>query len=159
MIKVEEFAGRIVLGLRADFISIHHENSNAHEVIGPLWGQMSQRFFALELPGAEKAIGVGAMWNTDSGVPGEMTYFAGYEVESVPDELGGLEVLRIPTGRFAYVTHRGPLQALGETVSEFYTKSLPESGIARREGMDLEIYQEIDHENSTSTVIVAAPVN
>lgn len=158
MISTEVFPKRILLGLSANFISIQHENSNAFEVIGPLWGRASQLFFSANLPDAANALGIGAMWNTNSGIPGEMTYFAGYEVESIPDEIGDLEVLELESGNYAFVTHDGPLASLGATVSEFYARELPESVIARRDGVDLEIYYSVGDEQTNSRVVVAAPI-
>lgn len=155
MVETAHFPERLVLGLSVRFISMQQPNSNAAEKIGPLWGQMSSLFFNLPEPIAENPIGVGAMWPVDDGAPGEMLYFAGYEVEQLPEGLGGLEVLEIPAGEYAFATHRGPLYELSSTVQDFYTNKLPSSKLARRRGMDLEIYLAT---GENSEVVIAAPI-
>jgi predicted transcriptional regulator YdeE len=157
MIEAAEFAPRTIVGKRATFISASHPNSNAPQVIGPLWAEMSRQFFGLSLADNDNPVGVGAMWATESGVEGEMIYFAGYEVSQVADEIGDLEVLGIEAGRFAFVTHTGPMQALTETVVDFYSRLLPNANVERRAGVDLEIYHE-GESGHAGKVVIAAPI-
>ena len=155
MVETANFPKRTLLGLSVAFISIQQQNSNAAEKIGPLWGQMSSLFFNHPELGRENPIGVGAMWPIEGGAAGEMQYFAGYEVSEPPQDLGGLEVLEIPSGDYAFATHRGPLHDLATTVQDFYTNKLPSSKLERRPGMDLEIYIAT---GEASEVVIAAPV-
>jgi predicted transcriptional regulator YdeE len=158
MIEVQELESRIILGLKAKFISASHKGSNAHLVIGPLWQDMSKLFFSLKPESSIYPNGVGAMWPDESGNPGFLYYFAGYEVSQVPADLGGLEVLNLEGGQYACVTHLGPMSELSKTVVDFYTKSLPDSGLTRRPGTDLELYREDESDGEISKVIIAAPV-
>ena len=158
-VKLGEFPKRTLLGLSRPFITFSKPNSNAPQVIGPLWGEMSKIFFSLKTDRDANPVGVGAMW-CENGFEdsGEMTYFAGYEVNQVPEELGGLEVLVLEPTRYAWVEHTGPMHELPNAVSDFYSRQLPESGISRKQGIDLEIYYESDSESTPGKVVLAAPV-
>ena len=158
MIEVTEFPQRRIVGLKRNFIGVGHPNSNAMQVIGPLWGEMSKQFFSLGLTDDEYPLGVGAMWPAESGEPGEMTYFAGYEVTDAHKDLGGLEALTVPAGNYASMTHPGSMENFSETVVSFYTDLLPNSGHQRRAGMDLELYIETGAPDFSSKAIIAAPV-
>lgn len=158
MIESAIFQQRIILGLKAKFIAASNENSNAQTVIGQLWGEMSWRFFQVKVARDDFPLGIGAMWEDESGQPGAMVYFAGYEVKEVPPDLGGLEILEIPEGRYAYVTHIGAVSELPATVTAFYSTQFPQSDFQRRAGMDLEIYSEVDESMTPTKVLVAVPV-
>jgi predicted transcriptional regulator YdeE len=158
VIEVISFPERTIVGLKRNFIAAGHPNSNAMQVIGPLWGEMSKQFFPLGLTDEEYPLGVGAMWPSDSGEPGEMTYFAGYEFVDAGSDLGELEVLRIPAGKYAAVTHTDSLETLSQTVISFYSDLLPSSGHQRRDGMDLELYIETGAPDFSSKAVIAAPI-
>ena len=158
MIEVIEFPSRTIAGLKRNFIGAGHTNSNAMQVIGPLWGEMSKLFFSLGLTDDEYPLGVGAMWPAESGEPGEMTYFAGYEVLAADKDLGDLEALTVPAGNYASMTHPGSMENFSETVVSFYTDLLPNSGHQRRAGMDLELYIETGAPDFSSKAIIAAPI-
>ena len=158
MIEVIEFPSRTIVGLKRNFIGAGHPTSNAMQVVGPLWGEMSKLFFGLGLTDDEYPLGVGAMWPAESGGPGEMTYFAGYEVAAADKDLGGLEELTVPAGNYASITHPGSMENFSETVVSFYTDLLPNSGHKRRAGMDLELYIETGAPEFSSKAIIAAPI-
>lgn len=159
MLETGEFEGRMLLGLSRPFISATLPNSNASEVIGPLWGQMSKLYFSLALARSENPIGVGAMWRaSDFAETGSMIYFAGYEVNEIPEELGGLEPLILESSKYAYVEHIGPISNLPQVITNFYTKLLPESNLPRKIGIDLEIYHESLDSDSPPRVVIAAPL-
>lgn len=158
MIEVIEFPSRTIVGFKRNFIGAGHPNSNAMQVIGPLWGEMSKLFFSLGLTDDEYPLGVGAMWPAESGEPGEMTYFAGYEVLPADKDLGGLEALNVPAGNYASMTHPGSMENFSETVVSFYTDFLPNSGLQRRAGIDLELYIETGAPDFSSKAIIAAPI-
>ena len=158
MIEVIDFPARKIIGLKRNFIGAGHPNSNAMQVIGPLWGEMSKQFFALGLTDDEYPLGVGTMWPAEAGEPGEMTYFAGYEVSEVGLNLGSLEAFEVPAGKYASVTHSGSMEAFSQTVIEFYSELLPNSGHRRRAGMDLELYIETGAPDFASKAIIAAPI-
>lgn len=156
MIEIQELPARTLIGMSRPFIPAVEPGSNAPSVIGPLWGEMSKVFFGLNATDNEYPIGVGAMWPSER--DGEMIYFAGYEVAEATEGLGGLEVLRITAGKYAAVTHTASMEALPQTVAKFYSEWLPDSGLQRRDGADLELYIETGAPDFSSTAIIAAPV-
>ena len=158
MIQTELFPQKTLLGLSRPFISAIQPNSNASEVIGPLWGEMSKLFFSMKLDRDANPVGYGAMWNDVESEPGSMIYFAGYEIFEIPEDLGGLEVLKLRPTKYAYIEHVGPMSELPAKITSFYTELLPASDVQRIEGIDLEIYHESDNPELPPKVIVAAPV-
>lgn len=158
MIQTELFPQKTLLGLSRPFISAIQPNSNASEVIGPLWGEMSKLFFSMKLDRDANPVGYGAMWNDVESEPGSMIYFAGYEIFEIPEDLGGLEVLKLRPTKYAYIEHVGPMSELPAKITSFYTELLPASGITRIDGIDLEIYHESNDPELPPRVIVAAPV-
>ena len=156
MIEIVEYPARTLLGFARPFIPALEPGSNGPQVIGPLWADMSKVFFGINATDNEYPIGVGAMWPSERG--GEMIYFAGYEVAEATEGLGGLEVLRIPAGKYAAVTHTASMESLPQTVAKFYSELLPASGLQRRDGVDLELYIETGAPDFSSTAIIAAPV-
>jgi predicted transcriptional regulator YdeE len=158
MIEVTNYPARTIVGLKRNFIGAGNPNSNAMQVIGPLWGEMSKIFFSLGLTDNDYPLGVGAMWPAESGEPGEMTYFAGYEVIEADKDLGGLDLLHIPAGKYASVTHTDSMETLSQTVISFYSDLLPKSGHERRAGMDLELYIETGAPDFSSKAVIAAPI-
>jgi len=159
MIEISEFPNRVLIGLSRPFIAATQPNSNAGEVIGPLWQEMSKLFFSMELNRGPSPLGVGAMSSGESEGDGAMTYFAGYEVHSLPEDLNGLEVLVLEPAKYAFITHEGPMSELPGVITNFYSKLLPESGLARKAGMDLEIYLETYDPEPKTIVTIAAPVH
>lgn len=157
-IRTAQMSGMLILGLQKPFISANHPGSNAPQVVGPLWDEMSKLFFQLPISHKPDFRGVGAMWLSGSDVPGEMIYFAGYEVSEVPEELNGLEVLNIPEANYAFVVHSGGMAGLPETTVNFYSNQLPKSGLERVVGMDLEIYGDNDENGMPTTVTICAPI-
>lgn len=158
MIQVEKLPARTLLGLSRPFIAASHPDSNASSVVPPLWGEMSKLYFGMKLDRSANPLGVGAMWPDGSGEPGRMIYFAGYEVTSVPEDLGGLEVLEIEAANYAFVEHLGSMDVLPSVIADFYTNLLPNSGLQRREGMDLELYAENEDPTQPMLATIAAPV-
>lgn len=158
MIEVSNLPARTLMGLSRPIISATHLHSNAPAVIGQLWGEMSKLFFSMKLDRSTNPIGVGAMWPDLKKGAGHMVYFAGYEVAALPEELGGLEALEVEESSYAFVQHFGPMNELPELIRDFYTNLLPNSGIQRRDGMDLEIYVENEDPTQPTLVTIAAPV-
>ena len=158
MIKVEKLPARTLLGLSRPFIAASHPDSNASSVVPPLWGEMSKLYFGMKLDRSANPLGVGAMWPDGSGESGRMIYFAGYEVSSVPEDLGGLEVLEIEAANYAFVEHLGSMDVLPSVIADFYTNLLPNSGLQRRDGMDLELYTENEDASQPMLATIAAPV-
>ena len=158
MVEVEQFPARVLLGLARPFIAGSHPGSNAPAVIGPLWGEMSKVFFGMALDRNANPLGVGAMWPDGSNEPGRMIYFAGYEVSALPEDLGKLEALELEALNYAFIQHLGPVEELPGVIANFYADLLPNSGLQRREGMDLELYAENEDPTQPTLVTIAAPV-
>ncbi|MCX8529261.1 MAG: GyrI-like domain-containing protein [Rhodoluna sp.] len=159
MIQIRELEERLLLGMSRPFISAASSDSNGPQVIGPLWQEMSSKFFGMKLERSANPIGVGAMWRDEGFLEtGAMIYFAGYEVDELPENHNGLEALTVAKGKFATVEHSGPMNELPEVITRFYTQQLPESGLERRVGMDLEIYYESENPNEFPRVVIAAPL-
>ena len=158
MLETAVFPERTLLGLSRPFISATQPNSNASEVIGPLWGEMSKLFFSMKLDRDANPIGYGAMWNDVASEPGSMIYFAGYEIFEIPEDLGGLEVLTLRPTKYAFIEHNGPMSELPAKITSFYTDLLPASEVQRLDGIDLEIYHESENPELPPRVIIAAPV-
>ena len=157
MLQTELFPQRTLIGLSRPFISATQENSNAATVIGPLWAEMSKLFFSMKLDRDANPVGYGAMWKIE-GEPGSMLYFAGYGINQIPEDLGGLEVLTLRPTKYAFIEHIGPMSELPAKIKSFYSDLLPSSGIQRVDGIDLEIYHENENPELPPRVIVAAPV-
>jgi predicted transcriptional regulator YdeE len=119
---------------------------------------MSKLFFSMKLDRDANPVGYGAMWNDVEDEPGSMIYFAGYEIFEIPEDLGGLEVLKLRPTKYAFIEHSGPMSDLPSKITSFYTEILPASGIQRIDGIDLEVYHESDNPELPTRVIVAAPV-
>lgn len=158
MIQTEVFPQKKLLGLSRPFISATQSNSNASEVIGPLWGEMSKLYFSMKLDRDANPVGYGAMWDAGDGEPGSMIYFAGYEVNDFPEDLGGLVSLVLDPTKYAFIEHYGPMSELPAKITAFYKDLLPASGIERVDGIDLEIYHENDNPELPPRVVIAAPV-
>ena len=158
MIEIIELPPRTILGMRCKVTPVVAGGANTPNVIGELWQSVSTKFFSLSIDRDDYPLGVGAMWPAGIAPDGEMIYFAGYEVSQLPQELSGLESLNIPGGRYAALTHDGPMSTLPETVASFYADKLPKSGFERRAGMDLELYLETGAPDFTSSTVIAAPV-
>jgi AraC family transcriptional regulator len=53
----------------------------------------------------------------------------------------GVREIRIPAGRYAHTTHKGPYAGLGDSWARFMGEWLPKSGHRAKEGMSFEIYR------------------
>jgi predicted transcriptional regulator YdeE len=158
MIQTDVFPQRKLLGLSRPFISATQANSNASDVIGPLWGEMSKLYFGMKLDRDANPVGYGAMWASGDGQAGSMIYFAGYEVNEIPENLGGLEMLVLEPTKYAFIEHNGPMSELPAKITSFYKELLPASKIDRADGIDLEIYHESENPEVPPRVVIAAPV-
>ena len=155
---VQELPQLQLIGVAADFVSSLHQDSNAQDVIPPLWN----RFFGqlAELENIEATWMVGAMGyaSKPTGQPGEMSYFAGARVEQIPDDIGPLKTLTVPAGRYAICEHVGPIDTLVATTEWFYKRWLPESGLTWRDSFDLEIYDERFNGAEDSVLLICCPI-
>ncbi len=156
-IKVAEFLARTLIGKSADFYGAMSPKFNGQEVLGPVWGEMNSLREPLGLP--ERTTMVGATRTAASTEPDLMNQFIGYEVDVVPADLKGLEVLEIPAGLFAYVEHVGSMDGLVNSVRGFYAELNSIEGFEQVAGLHLEIYDaRFDMADAKSIMTIAAPV-
>jgi AraC family transcriptional regulator len=71
----------------------------------------------------------------------ELRSEAGVVVSAQAQLPGELHELRIPAGRYARTTHRGPYERLGDTWATLMGRWLPESGERLGSGMMYEVYR------------------
>lgn len=141
-----------VVGLEKPFLHGLSPESTAAEVIPALWEQFA--------PQADRVSGrVGhAMYgviygrpDADRSHPDELQYIAGVAVSSTDKIPPGMVSRTIPAGKFAVVTHRGPIYKLRDTVRELYRVWLPQSAWQHAQIADIELYDKrFDCESDSS---------
>lgn len=130
-------------------VGIAVRTSNAKEmtadgVIGKQWGRFMQEGISRKIPNKADASIVAVYTDYASDKDGEYTYLLGSRVTSAADLPPGLEVKKIPGGRFAvFTTQKGPGT---KVVPEMWMliNSLPKSapGGDRVYAADFEVYDE-----------------
>ena len=79
----------------------------------------------------------------DSNLPeGEFKYIAGMEVGSPDDIPEGMGLIEVPAQKYVVFTHKGPVENLGKTYHDINQKWLPEWGLERADGPELEEYDD-----------------
>jgi AraC family transcriptional regulator len=135
-----------VVGLEAAFIhALSAEATNA-EVIGPLWDKFIHR--AREVPNriGEEMFGIiYGRPEKERAHPDELQYIAAVRVSTAKEIPRGMVEWTVPAGTFAVFTHRGPIQAIRETVREIYRVWLPQSAFRHAEIADVELYDHRFH--------------
>ena len=89
----------------------------------------------------------------------ELTYCAAIAVRREVAAPAGMVLRRVPGGRRARFTHRGPVERVDQTVNYIYGNWLPRSGLRHAGGADIESYGADYHPTAASSVIrYAIPV-
>ena len=130
-----------IVGIDAPFIHALSPDANNLEVIGGLWNDFLHR--AREIPHRVGREMYGVAYALDESLrshPDEMQYIAGVAVGEVGDLSAPLVSKLIPAGRFAAITHRGPISKIGETVGQLYNDWLPQSKFQHSGIADIEVY-------------------
>jgi AraC family transcriptional regulator len=156
-----EIAAKTVAGLGVNFIPIMSEQSNAAEVIGPLWESFMNRIG--DVPGAVHGTTYGVMTtiaDKNSMIhQHELRYIAGVEVAPglpVPD---GMERVDITAGRYAVFTHKGLIAGLPETARFIYSHWIPRSGKKVRKAPHFELYDaRFKHDSPDSELDIYVPL-
>jgi AraC family transcriptional regulator len=77
----------------------------------------------------------------DAGLPdGAFRYVAAAEIARPEDAPPDLYQMRIPAAKWAVYEHHGALETLGQTYQKIYAEWLPQAGLKRAPGPDLEVY-------------------
>jgi predicted transcriptional regulator YdeE len=141
-----------LVGMSGQFIGGLGPDWNAHDVIPHLWQRLME---SADLHDADWSIGV----MNDVEGSSKMNYLAAIRLEDNGGRSDGLETLELPGGSYLACEHVGLLDGLRDTTVWFYTRYLPSSGVALRDGYHLEIYDErFDPESSDSVMLICVPV-
>lgn len=155
--NIVEMPKRILIGLDADFYGAMSPKFNGQEKLSPVWGAMQQK--KIEFGFGPATVMVGATRAAEGASDGLLNQFVGIQVEELPADLRGLNVLEIPAGTFATFEHIGGMEKLVESTQEFYNELLPDMGCTVDNGLHLEIYDErFDLNRADSIMLIAAPI-
>ena len=156
---VVELPPRILIGKSADFYGAMSPKFNGQEKLGPIWGLMQAKRIELGLPEGSMMIGATMPADSPEAAEGLLTQFVGCVVSQVPKNLLGLEIFEIAGGTYATCEHLGSMETMVQSVQDFYTQMLPNSGCTQRSGLHLEIYDErYSMTSPDSIMVIAAPV-
>ncbi len=139
--RIETKPAILVMGLQAAFIAGRSPDSNAGEIVGPLWSRFHAR--QSEVEAVEPGVYVG--WSF-LGPPDqraredEVEYVAGVQVTPGCDVPDGMVAIETAAGLYAVFEHRGAMSEFAGLVRSIYGEWLPTSG-CRGNGLgDLERY-------------------
>ena len=132
-----------IVGYEAAFIHVLSPDANAAEVIPPLWDRLFEDKSRLPSDASDELYGViyGKPKEKRSH-PDELQYIAGAAVREAGDLPEGMVYYVVPAHTFAMVTHRGPIQNIGETCHAIYRQWLPDSEWEHAGIADVERYDE-----------------
>jgi len=131
------------IGMQTAFIHALSPDANNTEMIGTLWCRF--------LPVADSVtnrIGndmFGLIFQEPESSRShkhELQYIAAVQADSQPTVPEGMVCRKIPSIRFAVFTHRGSMDAIGETVGKIYREWLPASGFQQADVDDIEHYDQ-----------------
>lgn len=103
--------------------------------IGSLWGRVRER--AREIPSSEPGILCGVFYGHPES---ELRYLVGVPAAEDTPVPAGMNEWQIPSQRYAMFVHRGPVDALGNTMREIHELALPAQGLEPADGFDFERY-------------------
>ena len=144
-----------LIGVQGTFIARHEAEAGGDDTIGQLWSELTRRIPDLGIP-MHWMIGVTSP--SFSGVPNEMSYFAGMVAEELPEDLHGLEAAELEGAHYVTYEHHGPMNKVGESLEKFYGELLPGSGLEFLARPHLEIYDERFTMDDASVFRFAAPI-
>jgi len=158
-ISVVEMPSRILVGKSAEFYGAMSPKFNGQEVLGPIWGMIHAKREELGLPATSTLIGATEPADSPEAANGLLKQFVGIVVDSVPDDLLGLDVFEVDSGLYATTEHVGGMETLVNSIQSFYSDLLPVYGCTQRSGLHLEIYDDrFDMSSPDSIMTIAAPV-
>lgn len=141
--RVEEKSPLRLVGLQAAFISGLSPDTNAAEVIGPLWGTLHSRIAEIQRSDPTICYGYCCFGvPSEPRHPDEILYLAGVPVAAGAPVPAGLESIETAAGLYAVFEHRGPIWTLGTTLKAIYGDWLPTSGYRGSGKGDVEVYRQ-----------------
>jgi AraC family transcriptional regulator len=149
-----------VVGLEKSFVHGLSPETNAPQVIGPLWDEFCRR--SDEIAGRVGKVSYGVIYSrpeTDRAHLHELQYIAAVAVNKADDVPPGMTSRTIPAGDFAVFIHRGPIHRIAATCYEIYRVWLPQSPWLHSGIADVELYDHrFDCESETSEMEYWIPV-
>ena len=132
-----------LIGLQAKFISGLSPDTNAPDVIGPLWGGLNARMAEIQRSDEKTCYGFCCAGDpAERTRPDELLYLAGAPVAADAPVPEGLVAAETAGGQYAVFEHRGPIWNLGATIKAIYEEWLPTSGYRCSDRGDIELYDE-----------------
>jgi AraC family transcriptional regulator len=150
-----------VAGLSTRFIQILSPDANNQPVVPTLWREFLKRLS--ELRGRRNlSVTLGIcipIPEAERKHPDEWRYLAGSEVEKGSPLPSGMELVTIPSGRYAVFTHRGRLESLPHTYNYIHGAWFPRCRATLRDALDFELYDErFKPESDDSELDIYIPV-
>ena len=131
----------MVVGYESPFIHALSPDVNTAEVIPPLWDRILKDRSQVPNRVGEEMYGViYGKPQAERSHPDELQYIAGAAVSERGELPEGMVLHTVPAHTFAMVTHRGPIQNIGQTCHAIYRQWLPQSEWEHAGVADVEIY-------------------
>lgn len=150
--QIVEKPALTIVGLETPFIHGLSPETNAAQVIGPLWETFCHR--TNEVSGRIGKESYGIIYGRseqERSHPHELQYIAGVAVSPTHAVPPGLSRRDIPAGTFAVFLHRGPIHKISDTCFQIYRVWLPQSAWEHANIADVELYDErFDCESESS---------
>ncbi len=121
-------------GFRVVGMSLRSNVENT-AAIPPLWQEFTQK--EADVPGAKLGTAYGVCHSADEA--GNFTYMAAIEATG---DMEGMEVVKIPGGKYAVFTHRGHISDFPKMVYTVWNKGLPDAGLEPTMEPDFELYDD-----------------
>jgi AraC family transcriptional regulator len=150
--QIVDKAAWTIVGLETPFIHGLSPETNAPQVIGPLWEAFCHR--SAEVSGRLGKEMYGIIYGRpeqERGHRDELQYIAGVAVGPTHTVPPGMSRREIAAGTFAVFVHRGPIHKISATCREIYRVWLPQSAWKHAEIADVELYDgRFDCDSETS---------
>ena len=132
-----------LIGMPGRFIVGTSPETNAGEVIGPLWGQLNARMAEIERADESACYGY-SCWGdpAERSRPDEVEYLAGAPATADAPVPEGMLAVETAGGLYAVFEHRGPIWNLGATILAIYNEWLPQSEYEGNGKGDVELYDD-----------------
>lgn len=134
-----------------------YEGKNENQEIAVMWGEFDQQVGRIQAVKDAPFYGVCEM--DESMVDGAFRYVAGVQIARPEDAPPEFFQIHVPAGKYAVFKHTGALDGLRNTYESIYQEWLPQSGLKRAPGPDLEVYtEEFDAFKPSSVLYLWVPV-
>jgi len=159
--RLLDIPAKTILGIGANYVPILSEQSNAAEVIGPLWDRFNARRNEITFadPGVTYGVSTAIEDKNSMTHQAELRYIAGAEVSPLRGIPEGFEIVQIPAGLYAVFTHKGLIRDLGPSIKFAYSHWIPRSGRKIRNAPHFELYDaRFLHDSPDSELDICIPV-